>query len=318
MSLARIAKIAAAIVFLCCPSFLALGSVRDLQEPNTMPVRTRLDLPGSTTVKSTDRSRKLSDDARRGSVDVLVRPVIKAMALADEIKFNIKSGPTGLEIPAAVRVPLSRHMVHRDAAAQQSNLTTVSGAQKTSSRSSEQLAANVDRISYDTPTLAPVAFVRFCMRYPLDCAIRELAFHHKPIVLTKIRKTELKKVNRGINRTIKPHKNLDGVMMEEWLIGPLAGDCNDYAVTKRHKLLALGWPSQSLLLSEVVVPSGAHHLVLVVRTRDEDLVLDNLNRDVRPASQIHYKWLRAQQPKNPKLWSIIHLARSTHVATNRR
>lgn len=57
---------------------------------------------------------------------------------------------------------------------------------------------------------------------------------------------------------------------EEWLLSPPAGDCNDYAITKRHKLLEFGWPSRALLLSEVVIPSGEHHLVLVVRVTNND------------------------------------------------
>ena len=52
------------------------------------------------------------------------------------------------------------------------------------------------------------------------------------------------------------------------------GDCNDHAITKRHILIAHGWPPRALLLSEVVVPSGQHDLVLVVRTKNADLVLE--------------------------------------------
>jgi predicted transglutaminase-like cysteine proteinase len=87
-----------------------------------------------------------------------------------------------------------------------------------------------------------------------------------------------------------------------WLVAPKAGDCNDYAVTKRHELLARGWPSRSLLLAEVVISSGEHHLVLVVRTRDSDLVLDNLNENIRHWSKTGYQWVRVQMPSNPKFW----------------
>jgi predicted transglutaminase-like cysteine proteinase len=95
------------------------------------------------------------------------------------------------------------------------------------------------------------------------------------------------------------------VTQEEWLLSPRAGDCNDYAVSKRHRLIARGWPSRSLLLTEVVLSSGKHHLVLVVRTREDDFILDNLADDIRPVSQGRYKWFRGQQEKNPKLWSIV-------------
>jgi predicted transglutaminase-like cysteine proteinase len=67
---------------------------------------------------------------------------------------------------------------------------------------------------------------------------------------------ELSKVNRDVNHSIKPQAKLKSVLAEEWLVAPRQGDCSDYAVTKRHELLARGWPSHSLLLAEVVVTSG--------------------------------------------------------------
>jgi len=42
----------------------------------------------------------------------------------------------------------------------------------------------------------------------------------------------------------------DSARYDTWRIALLSGDCNDYAVTKRHELLAI------LLLAEVVTPRG--------------------------------------------------------------
>lgn len=176
----------------------------------------------------------------------------------------------------------------------------------------------VASFALDTPVLAPVAFIRFCDRYPEDCKNRQPEFEQTPITLTQARLAELAKINRDVNLSIKPEPNLAGVIGEEWLVSPRHGDCSDYAVTKRHELLARGWPSRSLLLAEVVTPSGEHHLVLIVRTREHDLVLDNLNWDIRPVSQIGYQWIRAQQEDNPRFWSTINLALSDPVPTNAR
>ena len=63
-------------------------------------------------------------------------------------------------------------------------------------------------------------------------------------------------------------------------------------------LLERGWPSRSLLLSAVVLPSGEHHLILVVRVKDVDLVLDNLNDDIRLAATPYGQY----SPQNPKFW----------------
>ena len=169
-------------------------------------------------------------------------------------------------------------------------------------------------VALSTPVLAPIAFVRFCIRYPEDCKVHSSHGDQTPISLTQARLIELEKINRDINSSIKPTVNLEGVAAETWLVSPSQGDCNDYAVTKRHELLARGWPSRSLLLAEVQLDSGEHHLVLIVRTREDDLVLDNLNSDIRPISHIKYRWIRAQQTENPRFWSTIKVRRPDRIA----
>ena len=139
-------------------------------------------------------------------------------------------------------------------------------------------------------------------------------FRRRNIVLTEQRWTELTTVNREVNRDIIPQRNLGGILTEKWLVSPRSGDCHDYAITKRHDLLARGWPSRSLLLSEVVTAPGEHHLVLIVRTKDVDLVLDNLNANVRPISMTRYQWVRVESPSNPKYWSTVSAPTQLRVA----
>jgi len=102
-----------------------------------------------------------------------------------------------------------------------------------------------------------------------------------------------------------PKSNPQSDRLLDWLINPARGDCNDYAVTKRHELLSRGWPSRVLLLSEVVTSWGKHHLVLVVRTRSGDLVLDNLTPQIKPWARTPYRWVRMQMPNSPRLWTTI-------------
>ncbi|MEI9803960.1 MAG: transglutaminase-like cysteine peptidase [Pseudolabrys sp.] len=94
---------------------------------------------------------------------------------------------------------------------------------------------------------------------------------------------------------------------EQWLINPIAGDCNDYAVTKRHELIQKGWQADVLLLSEVELRSGEHHLVLVARTNECDLVLDNLKSKVRSVAEaeLDYKWVRMESSGNPMFWTKL-------------
>ncbi len=173
------------------------------------------------------------------------------------------------------------------------------------------LKFQLDRIKFNTPALAPMAHTRFCMHYQADCEVQGVDFRRRNIALTEARWKELTTVDRQVNRDIRPQPKEGGLLTEEWLVAPPAGDCHDYAVTKRHELLARGWPSRSLLLSEVITASGEHHLVLIVRTKDADLVLDNLSANVRPISMTRYQWVRVESPSNPKYWSTVSVPTPT-------
>jgi len=164
--------------------------------------------------------------------------------------------------------------------------------------------AFIEHIGFDAPTLAPMAYTQFCLRYPVECRTRKI-FRGGPIRLSADRRVELARVNASVNERITPEPNLRGLAGEAWLIGPDRGDCNDYAVTKRHELLARGWPARALLLSEVVTTWGEHHLVLVVRTAEGDLVLDNLTGRIRPWLRAPYRWVRMQMPGVAKLWTTV-------------
>jgi predicted transglutaminase-like cysteine proteinase len=155
--------------------------------------------------------------------------------------------------------------------------------------------------------LPPIGYSRFCLRYPDDCKVRDIDFRRRNVVLTSERWNELNRVNRNVNRSIFAEITPGDGITDEWAISPLAGDCKDYAVTKRHELLARGWPSRSLLLSEVALASGEHHLLLVVRVKNADLVLDNLSDDIRLVVKTldQYHWVRIQSPQNPKFWERV-------------
>jgi predicted transglutaminase-like cysteine proteinase len=170
---------------------------------------------------------------------------------------------------------------------------------------SRGVSRGLEQIHFAAPTLAPFAHIRFCMQYPADCKVRHMVFRGSKVKLTEQRWKDLVAVNAAVNRSIKPEPNLEGVAGERWLISPQSGDCNDYAVTKRHELMARGWSSRSLLLAEVVIPSGEHHLVVVVRTDQGDLVIDNLNANIRPWSRTQYRWVRIQSPTNPFFWATV-------------
>ena len=100
------------------------------------------------------------------------------------------------------------------------------------------LNSAIQHIKFQRPTLPPMAYTQFCLRYRDDCRPRPI-FRGGPLRLTPERMQDLMRVNETVNRGIIPERNVLGLMGEEWLINPEHGDCNDYAVSKRHELLRL-------------------------------------------------------------------------------
>jgi len=158
-------------------------------------------------------------------------------------------------------------------------------------------------IKFDAPTLAPMAYTQFCVRYVDECKARRPIFRGGRIKLTNLRWTELVNVNSSVNSSIRPQPSK--VADHEWLLSRRIGNCNDYSVTKRHELIARGWPARAVLLSEVATFSGQHHVVVVVRTNIGDSVLDNLTEVIMPWFQKPFQWVRIQIPRNPNFWVSV-------------
>jgi predicted transglutaminase-like cysteine proteinase len=154
------------------------------------------------------------------------------------------------------------------------------------------------------PTLAPFQHVRFCLRYPADC--KSNPAESERIDLSTDTAELLKRVNHSVNLSIAPMLKSYGSNLDDgWTIAPDSGDCNDYAITKRHELLESGLPAKALRLSVVKTASGIGHLVLVVVTTKGDIVLDNLTEVIRPWQSTNYHWLKIQSATDAKFWHEI-------------
>jgi predicted transglutaminase-like cysteine proteinase len=159
-------------------------------------------------------------------------------------------------------------------------------------------------ITEASPTLAPFQHVRFCLRYPTDCKSRPV--EDERIALNAETSELLKRINRSVNLSIAPKlKSYGSNLEDEWTIAPNNGDCNDYAVTKRHELLQSGLPSKALRLSVVTTPAGIGHLVLVVATTKGDVVMDNLTETIRPWQSTNYRWLKIQSTTDARFWREV-------------
>lgn len=119
----------------------------------------------------------------------------------------------------------------------------------------------------------------------------------------------LKQVNARVNREIYP-------MVDERIYGvgeywqrpdqsrPM-GDCEDYAIEKRVRLMDQGFPASRLFYAVVYHPIKGLHTVLVARLPDGDFLLDNMTPHIVRWSQARFSWLRQQLPGQPDRWARI-------------
>lgn len=159
-------------------------------------------------------------------------------------------------------------------------------------------------IAEASPTLAPFQHVRFCLRYPTDCKSNQA--EDERIELTVEKLELLRRINSSVNTAIAPRqKDYAGDLENRWTIAPASGDCNDYAITKRHALIESGLPAKALRLSAVKTASGIGHLVLIVATIKGDMVLDNLTESIRGWQDTDYRWLKIQSASDARFWHEI-------------
>jgi predicted transglutaminase-like cysteine proteinase len=156
--------------------------------------------------------------------------------------------------------------------------------------------------------LAPVAHTVFCANHPRDCMKWQGAlsfFASDPVDLY----ADLYVVNHEVNGAIQPVPRItkqQGPTTRDWTLFPSIGNCSDYAVSKRHRLLLRGWPSSALQLAEVVLETGEHHLVLVAGAMGAIFVLDNLAPEPVPLADVTlYRWVRIESPDQPEFWSSV-------------
>lgn len=159
---------------------------------------------------------------------------------------------------------------------------------------------NTPTVSYITerqPTLAPFAQVRFCMQNPGECNKSEGA---SMVVLTTFNQEALASTNTSVNRAIVGVNDKSGD--DVWSVNVKSGDCEDYALTKRDHLIAMGWSPRALRIAVAETRSGEGHAVLVVKTDKGDLVLDNRTNRIKPWNDTDLRWVKIQSGENPYLW----------------
>lgn len=152
------------------------------------------------------------------------------------------------------------------------------------------------------------AWEAFCRTRPAECEVD--VSEPAAIALTAKAWKAIVTVNREVNAAIKPLSD-----QEHWGVGDrwdLAedgyGDCEDYQLLKRRRLVAAGLPARALRMTVVIDDENQGHAVLMVRTDRGDFVLDNKRNSVLPWHQTGYTYVK-REGQDDRAW--VSLGRST-------
>ena len=168
------------------------------------------------------------------------------------------------------------------------------GAQITAA---QQLTMNAAPVGSDTS--APIGWVEFCERTPAECDVP--ALRPASVILDEKTWREIVKVNASVNREIEPVTDMEHHGVVELWSYPTdgKGDCEDYVLEKRRRLMRAGLPRQALLITVVRDKKGDGHAVLTVKTDRGDFVLDNQAAKVLSWSETGYRFIKRQSQDTP-------------------
>ncbi len=165
-------------------------------------------------------------------------------------------------------------------------------------------------------TSVPYGWVDFCNRYAGECDGPVLPA--EDVALNARSYRDIDRINRAVNAGVAPVTDMEhwGVV-DRWDY-PLdgRGDCEDYALLKRKKLMQAGFPRQALLMTVVKDHAGEGHAILTVKTNRGDFVLDNMSDAVLPWDQTGYRFVKRQSQEDPNVWRSIGPGTSAPLFTS--
>lgn len=164
-------------------------------------------------------------------------------------------------------------------------------------------------------TTQPVGHYEFCRKLPAECQQRSA--RQAPIELSRRLWSAMIEINNTVNSAVAPRTDMEIWGREEVWSYPVGGqgDCEDYALEKRRRLMTLGIPAGDLLMTVVRQPNGDGHAVLTMRTSLGDFVLDNLEARILPWTDTEYTFLKRQSEVNSGAWVKINDGRADAVAS---
>tara|TARA_R110000868_G_C10905500_1_gene764594 strand:- start:929 stop:1648 length:720 start_codon:yes stop_codon:yes gene_type:complete len=167
------------------------------------------------------------------------------------------------------------------------------------------LRADAKAVALFMPTaqqvVPPLGYIGFCMDHISDCS----GGTDDPALFTldETRRGEMEAVNAAVNALPEIADIALYGREEFWTFADArGGDCEDLALEKRRRLMALGWPADAVLMATARDRDGDGHAVLIAATDKGDFVLDNQTGDIRLWSQTPYRWRARQSRLRPFIW----------------
>ncbi|MDS7595912.1 transglutaminase-like cysteine peptidase [Agrobacterium tumefaciens] len=165
-------------------------------------------------------------------------------------------------------------------------------------------------------TSQPIGHYEFCQKYADECNIRSKVT--PPPRVTDYGWGVIRDINATVNTTIVAMTDQEIYGKDEvWEYPTTAGDCEDFVLLKRKKLIEKGFAVSDLLITVVRKPDGEGHAVLTLRTTDGDFILDNLSDDVKLWTDTNYTYLKRQASFNTGRWVSIEDGRDVLVGALR-
>lgn len=141
----------------------------------------------------------------------------------------------------------------------------------------------------------PLQYADFCLRRPESCALEGA----EVLALSPETSALLAEINREVNIEVTFISDPDCWGVEELWSFPDTGvgDCEDYALEKRRRLVAAGLPSAALTMAIVYDKVGYFlHAVLLAETGAGTFVLDNLSDELMCWDAPPWRWDLRERP----------------------
>jgi predicted transglutaminase-like cysteine proteinase len=155
------------------------------------------------------------------------------------------------------------------------------------------------RLRIDLPVVATTdrypPYDDFCRRQPPACTLEGAPIIEQADGLLD----DLQQVSREINRAVRFTLDSEIYSVEDYWALPTSGfgDCEDVALAKRVRLVAMGYPSAALRLAFVFSPDAlSAHCVLTAETALGTFVLDSFTDAVVHWTESGYNFEARERP----------------------